>query len=132
MKKLTAVIITGNPKHIANNEKADAFYKKIKDFLESLNYEVSLDPGLPYTSPKDANLWIGHSRGSDRLTFDNTTPKSLAFGAPIPQSINHPDDNVKTFAKQADYVPNEFHYVFTQEMKDAILKVTEEIRSGIL
>ena len=66
-KNKTAVIIKGNPKFIDNNKDADSFYEEIKSFLEDLGFEVSFDKGEPYTSPDKADLWIGHSRGADRL-----------------------------------------------------------------
>lgn len=68
-----AIIIKGNLKRIASanmSKPADAFYNKIKDILEKQGYRVEFDLGLPETTPsQSADLWIGHSRGADRLQF---------------------------------------------------------------
>ena len=123
MNKPTAVIVKGNPKFIDGNTLADNFYDEIKTFLENQGYTVSYDPGEPYTSPKEANLWIGHSRGIDRLRFAPEGTYCLRFGSSHPESINHPEDNSIGITYPSDVVPNQFHYVFTEEMKQTILDV---------
>lgn len=121
MKKLTAIIIKGNPKFIDRNIQADRFYKRIKNFLETLGYEVKVDNGEPYTCPEKADLWIGHSRGSDRLRFAPKGTHILAFGSSSKNAINHPKDNSVKITYPSDVLPNEFHYVFTKKMREAIL-----------
>lgn len=68
-----AIIVKGNPKYLddpAIHPMAERFYKEIKDILVSRGYEVRFDPGFPHTCPDEtAVLWIGHSRGIDRLRF---------------------------------------------------------------
>lgn len=77
-KKLIAIIIKGNPKYITNPKikpLADKFYDEIKSMLEQLGYIVKFDDGLPYTLPDtNAVIWIGHSRGNDRLKY---APKNI-------------------------------------------------------
>ncbi len=119
MKK--AVIITGNPKFISANEKARAFYEEIKSFLETQGYDVSFDAGEPHTTPRVADLWIGHSRGVDRLRFAPQGTRTLALGSSASGAVNHPLDNTKDVVGPSDIVPNEYHYVFTNEMKAAVL-----------
>ena len=113
---MKAVIIKGNPKFVENNRKADSFYKKLKTFLISLGYEVSLDKGEPYTEPIKADLWIGHSRGVDRLRFAPKHTKVIALGIEV--GINHPKDT----SLRAGDVPNKFHYILTEDMKKEIKK----------
>jgi hypothetical protein len=125
MKKLTSVIIKGNPKFIENNLKAEMFYQRIKKFLESLEYEVTFDNGDPYTSPKKADLWIGHSRGVDRLRFSPKKTKTIMFGSSHIESINHHLDNSTKITYPSDIVPNKFHYIFTYKMKKSILDITK-------
>lgn len=121
-KTLTVVIIQGNPKYIRGNPTAKAFYESIRKYLESAGCEVSFDPGEPYTLPKTADIWIGHSRGTDRLRFAPKTVTVLAFGSSIDGAINHPEDNAvkKTWKGEA---PNAYHFTFTDEMRSAIDKV---------
>lgn len=131
MNKFSAVIIKGNPKFIENNIEADNFYKEIKDFLETLNYEVSFDKGEPYTSPKKADLWIGHSRGVDRLRFAHKDIYTLMFGSSHKDSVNHQDDNSVKTEYTSNVIPNKFHYKFTNEMRNSILEATKKIESKV-
>ena len=128
-ERLTAVIIKGNPKYISNH---NDFYEEIKRFLEGLppqGYEVSFDVGAPRTSPPKADLWIGHSRGSDRLegAVPDHAKAVLAIGVPDPTNqpfptINHPDDQPEVGKE-----PSEFHFVFTDEMKKKIEEINETL-----
>lgn len=78
-----AVIIMGNPKYVDDprvRDLAEAFYQEIKRILEKRGYRVELDPGEPYTSPDEsAALWVGHSRGIDRLRFAGAKIKTMAL-----------------------------------------------------
>ena len=129
MRKLTAVIVKGNPFFIENNTLADDFYEEIKMFLEQLGYEVSFDRGMPYTQPKHADLWIGHSRGGDRLRFSSEDTETLIFGSPHKGAINHPEDNSIMYQPNSDMTPNNFHYKFTNEMKESIVDATQRIQN---
>jgi hypothetical protein len=123
---LTAVIIKGNPDYISGH---NDFYEDIKSFLVGLRpgYEVSFDAGAPMTTPPKADLWIGHSRGSDRL--EGAVPEYakavLAIGVPDPANqpfpaINHPNDR-----PEVGKVPDESHFVFTVEMKNKIKEISK-------
>jgi len=91
----TAVIIHGNPYYVNGMFKSlgDKFYKDIEIFLYSLGFEeVTHDPGKPYTSPKAADFWIGHSRGADRLRFAPQGTLAIPIGSDQPGAVNHPVD----------------------------------------
>jgi len=90
----TAVIIKGNSKHIDKNTAhlSRPFYAKLKGILESEGYKVSFDPGLSFTKPKDADVWVGFSRGVGRLRFAPEGTIAIAIGSSIPNAINHPAD----------------------------------------
>ena len=68
-----AVVVKGNPKYLDDptvKPMADKFYDEIKKILEARGFTVKFDPGEEYTSPDDtAQVWVGHSRGIDRLRF---------------------------------------------------------------
>jgi hypothetical protein len=69
-KSASAVIVKGNPKYITDNPEADEFYEALAALLKEQGYETSFDAGEPYTSPdENASLWVGHSRGQDRLQY---------------------------------------------------------------
>lgn len=125
----SAVLITGNPKYIKDNPAADKFYEAIEQDLKAKGYTVRRDPGEPYTSPPNANLWIGHSRGADRLRFAPSGTRTLAFGSNAKGAINHPDDVVEM---SAGHVPPAAHYVFTPEMADAIHSVKTASDRGLV
>jgi hypothetical protein len=136
MKK-TTVIIKGNPKFIRRNQKAESFYNDLKSFFEDHGFEVSFDSGRPHTVPKKAHIWIGHSRGADRLRF--AAPSIIVLGIGVPESsnefffpiINHPKDKmVKRKYQSGKIIENKFgkfdgtyHYVLTKEMKKKILEI---------
>lgn len=78
-----AIIITGNPKYLRQPKirpLAQEFYDEIQKLLAEKGYVVEFDPGKPYTSPKMyAAVWIGHSRGIDRLRFAKGSTKTIAL-----------------------------------------------------
>jgi len=118
-KQKTAVIIKGNPKYIKNNSKAAKFYEKLSNLLETLGYEVTFDPGESYTEPKLADIWVGHSRGVDRLRFAPKGIKTIGIGAQdFPGAINHPNDN-----PQKGKEPTQAHYELTDEMCEKLTKL---------
>lgn len=114
---MKAVIVKGNPKFVENNPVADKFYNELADFIISLGYEVSFDAGEPYTQPPEADLWIGHSRGVDRLRFAPENTKTIALG--VEGGINHPQD----ISLMPGQIPDEFHYILSEEMKNEIKKI---------
>ncbi len=130
MSERTAIIIKGNPKFINDNSDAERFYSEIHDFLERLGYEASFDAGEPHTIPPPADLWIGHSRGGDRLQFAPPETKTLLFGSGAPGAINHPDDNTTGKAGPSEITPNLYHYIFTDEMKKTIFSIASSADSN--
>jgi hypothetical protein len=118
--KPTAVIIKGNPKYIRSNPDADRFYEELSAHLRDNGYDVSFDAGKPYTTPPLADLWVGHSRGADRLRFAPETTQTVAIGSP--GGICHPEDNAQTLtaAPPKGYIPNKHHYTLTDEMRRAM------------
>jgi hypothetical protein len=71
-----AVIVKGNPRYIEGNPKAEAFYKELEQLVRDAGYEPSFDAGEPHTVPdEDAALWVGHSRGQDRLRLHRREPR---------------------------------------------------------
>jgi superfamily II DNA or RNA helicase len=110
----TAVIIRGNPKFVANNAAAEAFYAKLQKHMEQQGYEVTQDAGEPHTVPAAANVWLGHSRGVDRFRFAPDGTRTIGLGAP--GGINHPDDT----AMEPGDVPTAAHYKLTPAMIKAL------------
>ena len=135
----TAVIIKGNPELVSGNPRADAFYNELKVFLESLGFVVVFDPGESHTTPPAALVWIGHSRGADRLRFAPEGTVVIGIGAPQSEEgnnfpvVNHPDDEMaKLVYKNGRVVKNDnkipddtYHYVLSDEMKEKIKKILE-------
>jgi len=112
----TAVIIKGNPAYLAGNKAAHKFYTHLAKHVRDQGYSVSFDPGDAHTMPAKADLWIGHSRGADRLQYAPKGVKTIALGAR--GGINHPMDKAMEYGQ----VPNVFHYILTKEMLAAIDK----------
>jgi hypothetical protein len=117
-----AVIVKGNPQYIKGNHMATKYYNDIADFLRQQNVSVTMDEGKPYTQPSKADLWVGHSRGTDRLRFAPKETQTLAFGSNLPNAINHPRDLAGgDWQSIQNYEPSNFHYIFTNAQKQAIL-----------
>jgi ADP-ribose pyrophosphatase YjhB (NUDIX family)/DNA-directed RNA polymerase specialized sigma subunit len=119
-EKPTAIIIKGNPKFIDEPEikpMADKYYNEIKKYLDEKGYRTSFNNGEPYTQPEKADVWIGHSRGCDRLRFANrgTTLIGLGTNQPIKgcSTYIHPNDSSGR---------SEYHYCFNKETKSIIDK----------
>ena len=120
-KKKTAIIIKGNPKYTKGNNEANKFYEAVKAHLEENGYQVKFNSGGAYTEPEKADLWVGHSRGSDRLQFAPKGTRTVALG--VSDGITHPKDNTAgiTGKPSNDFQPNKFHYTLTNEMKKAMI-----------
>lgn len=117
----SAIIIKGNSKFITDNPDANRFYDEVKCFLEERGYSVTFDSGEPYTSPAKADLWVGHSRGSDRLRFAPEGTKTIMLGTV--GGINHPEDT--SLSKGG--IPDKAHYILTDKMKEKIkIELTNE------
>jgi hypothetical protein len=146
--KPTAVIVKGNPDHRTEGgqgkKKARRFYSHIATVLKDEGYKVSFDKGLPYTQPKKADLWLGHSRGVDRLRFAPKETLTIATGSRVAGAINHPLDKKwmskkeeafragQTWksipAKERPPVPNE-HLILNSDMeKELRTRVREHKR----
>ena len=80
-KAAKAVIIKGNPGYIGEDPTATKFYTDLARQLTRRGYDdVAFDPGKPFTSPPEADLWVGHSRGADRLRFAPPGTKTIDLG----------------------------------------------------
>ena len=94
-KNPLAVIVQGNPKYL--NEPSVAivaqnFYNSIKSRLEAKGFEVILDAGEPYTlPPSEAQVWLGHSRGQDRLDYAPEHIQTIYLKTKMPHNGLHPD-----------------------------------------
>jgi hypothetical protein len=78
----TAVVVKGNPRFVEDarvKKCADTFYEDIAAIMEARGYAVAFDRGEPYTTPPNATVWIGHSRGVDRLRFAPAGVKTVAL-----------------------------------------------------
>lgn len=119
MIKPLAIIVKGNPKYI-NIPKikpmAERFYNQIKELLEKKGFRVEFDPGEPYTSPKEeAVVWIGHSRGIDRLRFAPARIQTIAL-----RTKDKGIGNYKSFDVQGE---DPLHYELSDSDKEAISKL---------
>ena len=129
------VVIQGNPKYIRGNPKAKEFYLDIKAYIEKQGGIVSFDPGEPMTIPKvKADIWIGHSRGCDRLRFAPDGVKTIALGSSDKNAINDPEDNAITFTGKPDpnWKPNDHHFTLTDAMKKAIDTAIHEVNASMV
>ena len=105
-QKPLAIIIKGNPSRKQPNTPGN-LYPKLKKYLQQKGFKVEFDEGKPHTTPNlKAQLWIGHSRGADRLKFAPKHITTISIGSSLPNSINHPDDKVDIKPDDYDKLPN--------------------------
>ena len=129
--KPKAVIVKGNQKYIEHpsiKPLADRFYSEIKTILESKGYEVSFDAGDDHTVPDEtAAVWIGHSRGIDRLRFANPDIRTIKLQT---------QDSTRIFADNDERGRDPSHYQLSSDDRDklselAIVPITTIDRSKI-
>ena len=136
--KPRAVIVKGNPHYIDGNPKADAFYKELADLVRANGYEPSFDAGEPHTSPDEsAALWVGHSRGQDRLRFAPQGVKTLAVDQFEDRAKERREANAKLM-EEAGYKswaewpvdtrppPPDEHYQVTDDLRRALAELAVE------
>jgi DNA-directed RNA polymerase beta' subunit len=129
-----AVIIKGNPNFVEGSQKelAEPFYNELKELVEAQGYETSFDAGEPDTEPEPADLWVGHSRGQDRLRFAPEGTETLAVDqyedraeerreetAKLMEEAGH--DNWPDFVDATGWAPPEEHYQVTDALREAII-----------
>lgn len=118
----SAVIIKGNPDVIHGEDKQhyDKYYSDIAKLLYDKGVsDIKFDDGLPYTEPSAADLWLGHSRGADRLRFAPSKTKTIRLDdfEDTPVDINKPGKE---------------HYTITNKLKEAINTAMLEKQSKVL
>lgn len=130
-----AVIVKGNPHYVEGNPKADAFYKELADLVRSNGYEPSFDAGEPNTSPDEsAALWVGHSRGQDRLRFAPKGVKTLAVDQFEHRAKERREENAKLmeaagYKSWAEWpvetrpAPADEHYQVTDDLRRALAEL---------
>jgi len=141
MPNKSAVIIKGNQALVKNNKQASLFYQDLAFLLEKLGFSVEIDSGEPFTVPKPADLWIGHSRGADRLRFAPSGTKVIGIGVPESTGdddfpiVNHPDDEMVklkfskgkiVIGEEDNKIDDTNHYILTDDMKMEIKNIIEE------
>jgi hypothetical protein len=114
-QKPTAIIVKGNPKYLKNEKVkplAQALYSEIQRILEAKGYTVEYDEGKEYTQPRDgAQVWIGHSRGVDRLRFAAKGVKVIAL-----QTLDH----AKTYKSNDEQGLDPDHYKLSPADRKAL------------
>jgi hypothetical protein len=143
-KLKSAVIIKGNPYYVNKDSENnyENYYKQVEGILREAGYgDVSYDPGEDYTTPKDADLWVGHSRGGGRLRLAPENTKTLRLddyedGAEEYKQLLHQAmreggyESVREFPVEERPQPGKGHWTVTDRMREALLKTsssTEEI-----
>jgi superfamily II DNA or RNA helicase len=135
-------IIQGNPDVIAQNkDKYDDFYRQIENYVQTQGLTSAIDPGLPETTPPGGKLWIGHSRGADRLRFAPKGIKTLILDNFEPEESKERQRKAyqKLFsdlgvAQIADVpvqlrpAPGPEHYTFNPQMQAAIAAEAQAIK----
>lgn len=115
MRRKLAVIVKGNPKYLNDpkvKKMADQFYSEIKKILEDKGYTVEMDPGKPHTLPDEsATVWIGHSRGIDRLQFAPKGVKTIELQT---------EDHKKTFENNDERGTDLSHYELSEKDQEAL------------
>jgi hypothetical protein len=144
-KGLSAVIIKGNPYYTKYGRDADKYkkyYKDIASLLREAGYtDISYDDGEPGTEPRKADLWLGHSRGADRLRFAPKGTKTLKIDDYEEGGDNYSDllldkmhrlgyNTIGEFPVEQRPEPGAWHYTITQRLIDAINSTVRKTRTN--
>ncbi len=94
--------------------------------------KVQFDAGDDYTLPRlDADLYIGHSRGSSRFIFMPLNKREVFLKFGVPDGIIHPIDlkwNNEQWFKGTYKQPPKEHFIFTKQQKEAIDDLVKKIK----
>lgn len=112
--KRTATIIRGNPLYDRESRK---LISDLKTLLQTEGYRVRTDRGRDHTTPKESDLYIGHSRGAERLRFINGGIR-IPIGSSLEGAINHPLD--RAFLRGSE--PDSSHFTLSDEMREELLR----------
>jgi hypothetical protein len=132
-----AYIIKGNPEVMKNNmEDYDKFYNSVADVLKAKGMTVAFDAGEPDTLPPGGKLWVGHSRGADRLRFapkgvstlrlDDYEPQETRDAQSAAYSKLMQDLGVKSIAEipvDKRPAPGPEHYTLNEQAIEALNKL---------
>lgn len=130
--KAKAVIIRGNATR--DSDVSNSLYSGLHRYLKRRGFQVSEDAGEPYTLPDTtAKLWIGHSRGADRLAYAPDGIQTIAIGSRQPGAINHPEDVVDVepeaypqLPKQTRQAHQSWHPSFSQKLDELLAASTSK------
>ena len=118
---MKAIIIKGNPFYTRNDKRSDNFYAKIEKILLDQGYCVTvLEPDGADPVSSDADLYVGHSMGTEKLSGLPRRTRKIKLG--VKCGIFHPLDNCVGVVgrPRKDFWPNDYHYIVTDEMLKAL------------
>lgn len=129
MRALSATVIKGNPSFVQGNPLAEEYYSKISAHLKSLGVtKVTLDEGAPYTRPPLSDVYIGHSRGVDRLQYVRNRRGSSSVSLGDPDGVIHPKDLEWHSAGMKGSPPKE-HFMYTEDQRAAVEEAVKSVSS---
>jgi hypothetical protein len=129
-------IIKGNPDvDTANADKYDAFYNQVAGVVNQAGLTSAFDPGLGGTLPPGGKIWIGHSRGADRLRFAPSGVATIRLDDFEPEESRlrqqraydelfkqHGYKNIAEVPLAMRPAPGPEHYTLNEQAKAAITK----------
>jgi hypothetical protein len=104
-----AIIIKGNANIISLprwRSKANKFYSEIEEILIKRGYSVEFDPGLDFTKPKEADLYVAHSRGMSRLQYTDPNVPRIYVDDFLPK------DHLDLYGK-----PQDAHFIVSDSLR---------------
>lgn len=135
-------IIKGNPEvDKANAGHYEKLYDDIAKIVGENGFTSEFDQGLDKTVPPGGKLWIGHSRGGDRLRFapDNISTLRLDDFEPADYKAKqqveydkimkeHKVNTVADLPIEARPTPGKEHYMLSDEAMTALISKLKELR----
>ncbi|MGA1354052.1 MAG: NUDIX domain-containing protein [Candidatus Limnocylindrus sp.] len=134
-RKYRAVIIEGNPFYTRGRDAENyrRYYNEIKEQVHAAGYDdVIFDEGADYTVPPSADLWVGHSRGADRLRFAPSSTRTLDI-TKYEDGIDEYNARIEKEMRRRGYksmtefpihdrpAPGPEHYTLTPRAREAIM-----------
>jgi hypothetical protein len=123
----SAVIVHGNSKYEHKAIKHNTYDEIEKALKQAGINKVYHDPGKEFTEPRKADVWVGFSKGGDRLRFGDKSVLKISINDTASEhSVVNPDDKLTCDIGKPNCNPAKSHFIITDEMKNKLISLIKK------